>query len=150
MLGGFILGPAAGMGAVALYLLAGVVGLPVFAGGKAGLAPLLGPTGGFLLGFAVQAGLCGLAARGRNLAEAAGPAANGRGFAGLWRYLVFGLAGTLGLYAFGLPWLAAVLGIGLSKALAVGALPFILGDLAKIAAAALIVGFLARARLLPR
>src|SRR5512133_1411896 len=55
VLAGFLLGPARGAAAVALYVLAGVLGMPVFAGGKAGLGVLLGPTGGYLVGFILAA-----------------------------------------------------------------------------------------------
>ncbi|MGB8933246.1 MAG: biotin transporter BioY, partial [Anaeromyxobacteraceae bacterium] len=48
LIAGYLLGPARGAAAVALYVLAGVLGMPVFAGGKAGLGVLLGPTGGYL------------------------------------------------------------------------------------------------------
>lgn len=47
-LAGLYLGPGPGMSAVALYILAGGIGVPVFAGGKAGLGVLFGPTGGIL------------------------------------------------------------------------------------------------------
>lgn len=48
---GLFLGSRAALVAVALYLLAGCVGVPVFAGGKAGFGVLLGPSGGYLIGF---------------------------------------------------------------------------------------------------
>jgi len=56
---GMMLGPGRGMLAVALYLLAGALGLPVFAEGSAGWEHLFGPTGGFLWGFIPTAGLAG-------------------------------------------------------------------------------------------
>ena len=52
---GVLLGPKRGMAAVALYLLEGACGLPVFAGGMAGLPYMLGPTGGYLVAFAPAA-----------------------------------------------------------------------------------------------
>lgn len=57
------LGPWRGLAAVALYVAVGAAGLPVFAGGKAGIAVLLGPTGGYVASFLVSAVLMGLAAR---------------------------------------------------------------------------------------
>lgn len=57
------LGPWRGMAAVALYVGLGLAGLPIFAGGKAGIAILLGPTGGYLISFIVGAFFMGLAAR---------------------------------------------------------------------------------------
>lgn len=64
VLAGALLGSGRGALAVVLYLLLGLVGFPVFAGGAEGLEPLLGPGGGFLIGFLPAAMLAG-AARGR-------------------------------------------------------------------------------------
>ena len=60
---GLCLGSRRGMLAITLYILAGCIGLPVFAGGKAGLGVLFGPTGGYLVGFVLMAGICGRASR---------------------------------------------------------------------------------------
>lgn len=59
LLAGAVLGAKRGCLAVLLYLAVGAVGLPVFAGGSAGLAPFAGPTVGYLLGFPLAAALCG-------------------------------------------------------------------------------------------
>ena len=124
ILSGFILGPTQGSLCVGLYLAAGVIGLPVFAGGKAGLGHLMGPTGGFLLGFVLAAMIAGLGTR-------------GRGFSWL-RTLAAGLAGFAAMYCLGLFWLKFSLGFDWPKTLAVGLLPFVPGDAIKLAAA---VGF---------
>ncbi len=58
---GLVLGPKRAMLAVLIYLLAGSAGLPIFAGGKAGLGVLFGPSGGFLFGFLILAFFAGLA-----------------------------------------------------------------------------------------
>lgn len=58
-----VLGPWRGAAAVLLYVAVGVAGLPVFAGGRAGLAVLLGPTGGYLVSFIVGSILIGHVAR---------------------------------------------------------------------------------------
>jgi biotin transport system substrate-specific component len=55
LLAGMVLGPFMGGAAVALYLLAGVLNLPVFAGGTGGIARFAGPTGGFLIGYFLMA-----------------------------------------------------------------------------------------------
>lgn len=55
MLAGLLLGGRWALISVGVYLLAGVVGLPVFAGGTGGIGKLVGPTGGYLLGFAAAA-----------------------------------------------------------------------------------------------
>lgn len=57
------LGPWRGLAAVALYVGLGVAGLPIFAGGAAGVAVILGPTGGYVVSFLPSAFLMGLAAR---------------------------------------------------------------------------------------
>ena len=62
---GMLLGPRRGILAVLLYVLAGVAGAPVFAGGRAGLGVLFGPTGGYLAGFAAMAAICGMARHGQ-------------------------------------------------------------------------------------
>ena len=58
---GLFLGPRTAVVAVLLYLLAGSVGLPIFAGGKAGLGVFFGPSGGYLVGFLFLAFIAGLA-----------------------------------------------------------------------------------------
>lgn len=115
-----------GMATVALYLLQGAMGLPVFAGTPEkgiGLAYMAGPTGGYLAGFVLAAGITGwLAERGfdRNV-------------------LTMGLAmlaGTVAIYALGLGWLGAL--IGYEKAVQFGLVPFIPGDIAKLLLAAIV------------
>ena len=59
LLAGAVLGAKRGFFAALLYVAAGAAGLPVFAGGAAGLGVLAGPTGGYLIGFPLAAGLCG-------------------------------------------------------------------------------------------
>ncbi len=117
MLAGYLLGPLHGAGAVTLYVCAGLLGLPVFAGGKAGLAVLLGPTGGFLAGFVLAAWVTGQAQR-------LDDPAWGRGMA-------LGVAALICIYGLGVLRLMAVLDVGAGRALALGAAPFVLQDLAK-------------------
>lgn len=57
---GLFLGPVAGAATVLAYLAEGAMGLPVFAGGSAGLVKLFGPTGGYLFGFVAAAFVVGL------------------------------------------------------------------------------------------
>ncbi|WP_375001015.1 biotin transporter BioY [Aeromicrobium sp. CTD01-1L150] len=59
LLAGAVLGAKRGFLAVLLYVVVGAAGLPVFSGGKAGLGVLTGPTGGYIVGFALAALLCG-------------------------------------------------------------------------------------------
>ncbi|MBG0790556.1 MAG: biotin transporter BioY [Desulfovibrionaceae bacterium] len=136
-LAGYTLGPRHGVLAVALYLLAGIVGLPVFAGGTSGLGHLLGPTGGFLFGFVLAALLCGLArpAQGKLVPW-------GRG-------LLFGVLAIIALYALGVARLKAVLDFTWAKAMAVGMIPFIPWAAVKIVVALACCRYLARLNLLP-
>lgn len=119
---GAILGSRRGALALLIYLAEGAVGLPVFAGG-AGLAYMLGPTGGYLISYPIAAGLVGLLAeRGWDRRPALTALA-----------MVFG---NLAIYALGVAWLAAFLG-DLGTALFSGMLIFVPGDLIKIAVATL-------------
>jgi biotin transport system substrate-specific component len=125
LLAGAMLGSRRGAAALILYLAEGAVGLPVFAGGASGVAYVLGPTGGYLVGFVVAAGVVGwLAERGWDRRPA-------------WTALAMVL-GNLLIYAFGVSWLAVLLG-GLRSALVQGALVFVVGDLIKIAVATLVL-----------
>ena len=132
LLAGGLLGPLWGPVGVAVYLLVGVVGVPVFAGGEAGLHVLLGPKGGYLVGFVAAAfimGLAGRAARARGLSTGAALA-----------WLIAGtVAASVVIYLIGVPWLAAVIGMSLGKAFVVGCAPFLVGDALKAAVAVLLV-----------
>jgi len=121
MLAGLLLGSRWAAAGVGVYLLAGACGLPVFSGGTGGIGRFLGPTGGYLIGFLPAAFFIGL------ISERAG------------QRVVFDIAamiaGTLTIYLFGVAWLKVVTGMSLVKTLAVGMLPFLIGDGLKIAAA---------------
>lgn len=137
-LAGYVLGPVHGPAAVLLYIAAGAAGLPVFAGGKSGLAVLLGPTGGYLAGFVLCAALTGLA----RLAQPKGPA---------WLLpAALGLAGLVLVYGLGVIQLALVTGLPWDRAVLVGAAPFVAFDLVKMALAILAYHGLRRNGLLPR
>lgn len=132
MLAASLLGYPWGGASVALYVLLIVVGLPIGAGGRGGLAVLTGPTGGFLLGGIVGALVTGwLVDRwGRTNA------------------LKVGLANIIGLvlivYAIGLPWLGWRTGSGLFAKLTLG-FQFVPGDLIKVVITSLVVVMVARA-----
>jgi biotin transport system substrate-specific component len=123
-LAGLLLGSRWGLASLAVYLLAGACGLPVFAGGTGGIARFAGPTGGFLLGYLPVVFWVGWIAERR-------PGSMLRDVAAM-------VCGAAVLYVCGVPWLMMVTGMPLSKALAVGMLPFLVGDALKIGAAALI------------
>ena len=119
---GVVAGWRLGAATVALYLVEGALGLPVFAGTPEkgiGLAYMLGPTGGYLIGYLLAAPACGwLAERGW-----------GRGIVTTALAMI---AGNALIYAFGLLWLGTLLGWD-KPILAWGLTPFLPGDLLKIA-----------------
>ena len=129
LLAGVVLGPAAGAASQVLYLTMGICGLPVYAGGLAGPAYLLGPTGGYLIAFMPAALVAGMIA--------------GSPARGLAR-LVLGVgAGTGLIFAGGISWLTAT-GLSLPDALAVGFWPFAPGAAVKaviVVAAARMIRF---------
>jgi biotin transport system substrate-specific component len=127
MLAGLCLGPLLGSLSVALYLAAGALGAPVFAGASGGMVRLLGPTGGYLLGYLAAALVAGLAA-GRPRTDKHSPA---------WRLVLAATAGLLVVYVPGLLRLKQLMGLGWVQALVGGFLPFLPGDAAKVVAAAL-------------
>ena len=119
---GMAFGARLGAATVALYLLEGAAGLPVFAGFSGGLPVLSGPTGGYLFGFVIAAWLVGaLAERGWDR--------------GVLTTALAMLFGNVVLYVPGLIWLAGFVG-GAEEAFAAGLAPFWIGDLLKVALAA--------------
>ncbi|MEM6456644.1 MAG: biotin transporter BioY [Acidobacteriota bacterium] len=134
LLAGFVLGPVDGALAAVVYLAAGALGLPVFAGGSAGFATLLGPTGGFLVSFVAMAAAAGLAVRGRPRALT-------------WKAgLIVGGAASLLAFVVGVPWLKIAAEIPWTRAFEVGMLPFLPGAVVKLLLAVALARFL-RARL---
>lgn len=133
LMAGLFLGPGGGCSSQALYVAIGLGGLPVFALPGAGPAYLLGPTGGYLLGFVVAPWVVGRLA--------------GRDAGGPWRRLAALVAGLLVVHACGFAGLLPHVAGSAPAALRAGILPFALFDLAKIAAAlALHSGWLALER----
>lgn len=99
LLAPLVLGPWQGLGAVALYVAAGAAGLPIFAGGGAGIGVLMGPTGGFLLGYVIAALPIGYLAtwalKRRPLTAAAGVGLALAAIVGIAVVYVFGIAGMV-------------------------------------------------------
>ena len=127
---GLTLSPAAAFSALALYLLEGASGLPVFSpAGPGGMAQLLGPTGGFLISYPFAAASAGFLQQQFRRALSSDFAAALGGTA---------IASTL-LMLCGVVWLAFLLHLAPSAAFTKGALPFLPGQLVKIFAAAGIV-----------
>ena len=135
LLAALVLGTRRSLMAVGLFLLLGVIGFPVFSGGRGGIAHLAGPTGGYLIGYLLAALLCSLCV-----------AAHRHNGKLLLRQILGVTVGTAVIYACGVPWLKQVTGLSWSGALAAGLIPFIIGDLLKaIVAVAVAQGIRSRA-----
>ena len=127
----YILGWKMATASVAVYLLIGMVGLPVFSGFSGGLAKLSGPTGGYLIGYIPMAIVAGMV-----IDHVKNRFAH---FAGL-------VGATALLYAFGTAWFCLVTGSTLPVALSLCVIPFVPGDLMKIVIA-IILGTVLRSRI---
>lgn len=127
LLAAMTLGSVMGALSQIIYVLLGVVGLPVFAGFKAGIGILFGPTGGFLFGFIISAYIIGKMIELKKEKN-------------IFYYFLVGSLGTILLYLFGITQLSLVAGIGVKKAITLGMLPFLPGDILKIITASFIVG----------
>ncbi len=124
LLAGLLLGGRWGFTSIGIYLLVGAVGMPVFTGGKGGVAHFIGPTGGYLIGFALCAFVTGW------ISEKA---------SGRTSYDILAvITGSLLVYACGVPWLKAVTAMSWNKALVAGMLPFLMGDALKAALAVIL------------
>jgi biotin transport system substrate-specific component len=122
LLAGAALGWRAGAASMALYVALGATGLPFYAEARGGWEVATGATGGYLIGFVVAAALVGhLAERRQDRSVATAIPAF--------------LAGTAVIYLFGVTWLAGNLGVGATEAMELGLVPFVIGDLVKVALA---------------
>ena len=120
-----LLGAKDGAIAIGLYILLGALGVPVFSGFNGGMGALMGPTGGYIVGFLLICLIFGLLC--------------GKG-AGLWLKALALLLGLAVCYAFGTLWFVKVYGdmkgpISTLSALSMCVFPFIVPDLAKLALA---------------
>ena len=117
LLTAYLLGWKRGTVSVLIYILLGAIGLPVFSAYGAGIGKIVGPTGGYIIGYLPLAMITGWSAdRYDDQIRAA-----------------LGMSiGTVILYTLGTAWLAYQLQITFSETLAAGVIPFLPGDLAKI------------------
>lgn len=121
---GALYGSRRGAATVIAYLAMGAAGFPVFAGGGFGLAKLVGPTAGYLIGFVGAAYVVGL------LSE--------KGWdRNLWTTAISMLLGTILIYIAGVTWLGQF--VGWQAVMATGVYPFLLGDGFKIILAAILL-----------
>ncbi len=110
-------GPRIAVAIFLTYLAVGAAGLPVFSGSPQrgiGFAYMVGPTGGYLLGYLIASGLVGALARGRGVIGRTGAM----------------LVGLSVVYVIGAAWLANY--VPIDQVLALGVIPFVAGDLAKL------------------
>lgn len=101
-----------------LYLLIGIIGLPVFSGFTGGVGRILGPTGGYMIGYVFMAIISGF-------------------FIERWMrkralHMVGMIFGTIICYLFGTMWLSIQAGMSFYSALAAGVFPFLIGDSIKM------------------
>ncbi|MBI4041683.1 MAG: biotin transporter BioY [Deltaproteobacteria bacterium] len=124
LLAGALLGSKQGALCLALYWIEGISGLPVFAGGKSGVAVVLGPTGGYLIGFIIAAYIVGYFCE--------------RGMDRSWKTsLVPFLVGYFFIFLVGISWLSFF--VGKEAALMAGFWPFLPGAVLKISLAGILL-----------
>lgn len=119
-----LLGKKYGTLSYIIYLLIGLVGMPVFSKFQGGVSILAGPTGGYIIGFIFMAFIAGIFIE----------KFDGNKF----MYAVGMIIGTLVVYAFGTVWFCYIMNMGVMKALSLCVFPFVLVDLAKIILAVII------------
>lgn len=120
----YILGMKKGIISYVAYLVIGLVGVPVFSGFTGGPGKLIGPTGGYLIGFIPMALIAGIFID---------------KFHGKFIQSMIGMViGTIVCYALGTAWLAYQAQMDFAAALGAGVIPFIPGDLIKMVLAALL------------
>jgi biotin transport system substrate-specific component len=127
-LAGILLGPVWGGAALALYLVAGALGAPVFAGGSAGFGALVGESAGYLWSYPIAAVVVGVLVHG-GLAVRAPERIHPARMVGAMA------VGTLVIYAMGVLGLMLVLGLSPTNAVIAGALVFLPAEAVKMAAA---------------
>ena len=134
LLAGFLLGAERGCMSVIVYLITGLIGIPIFAHGG-GIGYLLKPTFGFLIGFAAAAAVCGYVAK-------------KMGASGFWTYLFAAFCGEMVYYACGLIYyffmfnfvVGRDVGIGLAELMSVWFLSTVIPDFVLCVMAAMVTG----------
>ncbi len=132
-----VTGPIRAAAAVAIYILLGSVGVPVFAGFKGGFNAVAGVTGGYIIGYLPCAFIIGLLCS----KISSGKTSKAR----FWVYPASMAVGTVLLYAVGTAWYCIAAGVELAPALAACVFPFIPLDIVKIAAASILCARIAPA-----
>ncbi|MCL1830190.1 MAG: biotin transporter BioY [Oscillospiraceae bacterium] len=120
MLSGVLCGVIDGTLAVIMYILLGMVGLPIFAGFNSGIGVILGPTGGYIMGYPILAFLVGYLSR-----------VFSRRLKRFTAHLISMAIGLIVLYLFGCSWYILTTGVSVTAAISVTIIPFLPGDLLK-------------------
>ena len=121
-LSGALLGAKYGTISMAVYILLGAVGAPVFTNFSGGLGVLVGKTGGYIVGYIAAAAIVGFFGR--------------RWIASFWKLCLAMAAGALACYAVGTVWFMVVTHLDVWTSLVYCVFPFLIGDVVKIAFAA--------------
>ena len=124
VLSGAVLGSRLGLFSQAGYIILGAIGMPIFQGYTFGFAHILGPTGGYLIGFMAASFLTGKMLEGESR--------------NLFKITASFLMGNAVLYTLGILWLMLIYRISLLNAVMIGVLPFFTIELAKIFLAAVV------------
>ncbi|GAB3912643.1 biotin transporter BioY [Microlunatus endophyticus] len=131
MVAGALLGPVRGMLSAVIVVVLSLLGLPILSGGRGGLGVLVGPTGGYLIGWIPGALVTGLIVKYWAIRRSS-PA---------MRYVAVTVAAIVGgivvIYAIGVPWTSVVSGLPLRTS-AIGSLTFVPGDLIKAVITAIV------------
>ncbi|QVK21828.1 biotin transporter BioY [Mycoplasmatota bacterium] len=127
LLSGMVLGARLGFISMVLYILLGLIGLPVFANFQGGYGVIFGPSGGFILSFPIASLVAGLLTKYDNK----------------YSYIISSLAATFIIYLIGIPWMAYILGWRLTETIGYMTVYFP-GDVGKIILAILISNRLIR------
>jgi len=123
-LAGLIMGPVMGLISVAAYLFLGALGMPVFAGGKGGFVHFAGPTGGFLVSYLPAVFIYGFVSHLRKRS--------------IFFDLLALILGIVCVFTIGSLWLKIKLGMEWSKVMTIAVLPFLPGEVIKVAASSII------------
>ena len=121
MLAGCVLTPIQAGLSMLTFLFMGIIGLPVFSGGRAGIGVLVGKSGGYLIGYLVGAVIISILVR--------------KSKSKITMFLACLFGGIIVVHILGASWLGYVTGMGIGKAIMVGSVPFLPGDLIKAVAA---------------
>ena len=125
----YILGWKLGVVSVLIYLLVGILGVPVFSAGRSGIGVIAGPTGGYLIGYLLLVLICGLfVGPGQTLGSSATSKPESKKARKILASILVMVVATAVLYTLGTAWLAYRAHMTAKAAVAAGVLPFLAGD----------------------